>query len=39
MADKVQNRQFFLVIILPATSASFLSVPDAFTSTMANDDI
>ena len=50
MAELVQNRQFFPVIILPVTSASqkilnikiiysFLCVPDAFASTMINDDI
>ena len=51
MVELVQNRQFFPVIILTVTSASqifflnlkriysFLSVPDAFASTMINDDI
>ena len=50
MAELVQHRQFFPVIILPVTSAakfslnfkriySFPSVPDAFASTMINDDI
>ena len=48
MAELVQNRQLFPVIILPVISASqnflriysFLSVPDAFVSTtMINDHI
>ena len=50
MAELVQNRQFFPVIIVPdfCSAKSFLNfkriylffpVPDAFASTMINDDI